>query len=116
MAEQHLWEAEHPYYAQEGNFYKAGEHYRADSWSEFFAEMGDSDDDLNLVYRWDWKQDDATEGNPPGHGTLFLYYMAQRKARCFSYEAAVTAADEPAVREWLQKKAEHMRRIWAPFA
>jgi hypothetical protein len=112
MAEMHLWEANHPYYASEGNYYRNGEHYRASSWMGFMEEMGDADEDYNLLYRWDWRQDDDA---PPGTGSLLLFYMAQRKARCFSYEVAVTAHDEVGVREWLQKKWAHLQRVWAPF-
>ena len=41
--------------------------------------------------------------------------MLQRKAMPFSHIIAVTEADEPAVREWLTKKAAHMRTLWAPL-
>ena len=46
---------------------------------------------------------------------LNLFFIAQRKARCFSASVEVTEADEPAVRAWLAKKAEHMRQVWEPL-
>lgn len=119
MSEQHLWDVTHPYYAQEGNFYKAGMHERHASWADFFDEMGNSDEDLNLVYRWDWKQnldDNEQPEGAPGDGILYVFFMAQRKACCYSHEMPVKAADEPAVREWLQKRWERLRAVWSPFS
>lgn len=133
----HLWEIDHPYYCTEGNYYKNGLHEKFGSWDQFaqpftFSNDGtatgnmlyDFDDDWNFLYRWDWRRPDPDdykyerEENPefemPGD-TLQLYFMAQRKARCFSAEVSVTEADEPAVRAWLTKKAEHMRKVWEPL-
>lgn len=133
----HLWETDHPYYCNEGNYFKAGMHDRFASWDAFAQPFSfgkglegvgnmlyDFDDDLNFLYRWDWNRvdpDDYTyerEEDPdfemPGD-TLLLYFMGQSKARCFSAEVAVTEADEPAVREWLTKKAEYMRTVWEPL-
>lgn len=118
--EKHLWEVEHPYYWAEGSFHERGMHVRHDSWAEFIQEMGDADEDLNLVCRWDWKQDEPDEENPApipdGTGTLTVFYVVQRKAYTFSHEMAVTAADEPGVRGWLAAKWRHMQRLWEPFA
>lgn len=132
----HLWEIDHPYYCSEGNFYMAGMHSVFESWAEFAepssqtatADLGnllyDFDDDLNLLWRWDWKRADPSdyeyevEADPdfeiPGD-TLQLFFMLQRKAYNISAEVAVTEADEPAVREWLEAKALHMRRLWEPL-
>lgn len=84
----------------------------------------DFDDDLNYLWRWDWKRPDPAdyeyeiEEDPdfelPGD-VLLLFFMQQRKARCNSAEVPVTEADEPAVREWLTKKAAHVARVWVPF-
>lgn len=132
----HLWEISHPYYCSEGNFYKNGCHTIFGSWEEFAAPttvssagfggnvLYDWDDDLNFLFRWDWQRadpDDYTwerEEDPefemPGD-KLFLFFMAQRKGRNMSAEVAVTEADERAVRAWLEKKAEYMRKVWEPF-
>lgn len=123
----HLWEFDHPYYCSEGNFFQAGQHEVLDSWAEFATPqelLYDFDDDLNLLWRWDWKRADPAdyeyelERDPsfelPGD-RLLLFFMMQRKARNMSAEVAVTEADEPAVREWLEKKALHMRKLWEPM-
>lgn len=122
--ELHLWEYDHPYYCNEGNYLaKPLEHpdcwQTYDSWQEFFEEWGGTDPDLNLVFRWDWHAwhleypDDYQEGEP--RHVLQLFFMLQRKAFNKSIEVTVTEADEPAVREWLQQRAKTVAAIWAPL-
>lgn len=138
----HLWDVDHPYYAAEGNYYKAGEHSVFDSWAEFAQPTAgrsfedifitgtggnalyDFDDDLNFLWRWDWDRpspsdweweiDNDPDFEMPGD-TLSLFFMLQRKARCISCDISVTEADEPAVREWLTARASKMRQVWAPL-
>jgi hypothetical protein len=114
----------HPYYASEGCFYWSGgageyPHTEHASWTEFLAEMGNADLDLNLLYRWDWHERDPGDfepGDPEAEVEyLELFYMHQRKARPWSHRVVVTSADEPAVRAWLLDRAVHMARLWAPL-
>ncbi|MDJ0342188.1 hypothetical protein QMK19_03180 [Streptomyces sp. H10-C2] len=123
MSDQHLWEVDHPYYCTQGNFYVGG-HRRADvhaeyeSWTEFHAEWGDNDPDMNLVFRWDWQRDNAEdleEGDEPGPDKLLVFWVLQRKAILRSTECIVTEADEPAVRAWLVDRAITIRAIWEPL-
>ncbi|MEU0393869.1 hypothetical protein ABZ208_14000 [Streptomyces sp. NPDC006208] len=111
----HLWEIDHPYYANEGNYYKGGLHNLFASWDEFTTStFFDGDRDLNLVYRWDWRKPGHHEHE--GAETLLLFFMLQRKAICCSAEIPVTEADEPRVRWFLQDCAQTMRQIWEPIA
>lgn len=115
----HLWEVDHPYYCNEGNFYERGMHEVYGSWADFIADWGATDPDLNLVFRWDWKRADPAdyeEGGELPPDTLNVYWVLQRKAILRSTECIVTEADEPAVREWLAKRAETVAAIWQPIA
>lgn len=124
MPEPHLWEIDHPYYCTEGNYFVSGTrwdevHNEYDSWSEFLEEWGDSDHDMNLVFRWDWKRDDGEfveEGEEPEPDKLHVYWVLQRKAILRSTVCVVTEADEPAVRTWLAERAKTIAAIWAPLA
>jgi len=131
----HLWEHDHPYYCTEGCYYVPGTewhdvHATWNSWATFFEDWGDVDPDYNLLFRWDWKKanpanywlkpgdpDDETEAFEEAKktDTLSLFFYMQRKAKPFSHEIKVTEADEPAIRAWLEMKAEHMRALWAPL-
>lgn len=118
----HLWEAEHPYYASEGNYFENGLHYTYKSWSDFLAEWEDADMDMNHIYRWDWSEgEDAGAGAYMGddnyrNGVLKLFYIGQRKAICLSCEAAVCRADEPAVLAFLKLRYEHLLTMWTPLS
>lgn len=77
------------------------------------------DMDLNLLYRWDWKDGEGEDENGVeiGQSTLELFFMAQRKARPFSVTIdSVTDADEPEIRAWLWTRWCHMLRLWAPIS
>jgi len=116
----HLWEIKHPYYCNEGNFYKNGPdvHTVYASWGDFFEDWGTADEDWNAVFRWDWKRadpDDYEPGDEPPADQLCVYWVLQRKAILRSTACNVTEADEPAVRAWLTTRAEHTRRLWVPL-
>lgn len=106
----HLWEHDHPYCAEEENFYHRGCNHRHASWADFIDGDPYADFDLNLLFRWDWHVwDDA------GH-ELSLFWMLQRKGIYQSDTIAVTPDDEPAIRAWLEPRWQHMRTLWAPFS
>lgn len=128
----HLWEVDHPYYCNEGCFFYSSVdtgsyrvHTNIGSWSEFMAlGWGNSDLDMNLVFRWDWDKADPDdyeyeiEHDPsfelPGD-VLKIFFFLQRKAYPHSVFVDVTEADEADVREWLTVRAQHMRKLWAPL-
>lgn len=115
----HLWEVDHSYYCNRGNYY-APDRYR--SWAEFIAEYADADFDLNLVFRWDWLEGpdwglpefngDANYRN----GLLLVFWMGQRKGLYHWSEVEVCRADEPAVVEFLRPRMQHLLGLWEPLS
>ena len=104
----HLWEIEHPYYCSDENWSATG---CAESWSSWQAfGMKDSEPELNLLFRWDWRIDEET-----GVHTLSTYWMQQRKGKFVSHAVTVTEADEPEVRAWLAERYTHVQALWQPF-
>lgn len=114
-----LFETDHPYYANQGNYYSNECHFTADSWEDFLSEMGETDLDMNLLYRWDWERPDPLnyeDGEEMPNESLRLFYVGQRKAYLYSYEVFnVTREQEPEIRSWLTVRAERMRQIWEPL-
>lgn len=110
---------DHPYYAAEGNHFENGWHAEFDSWADFIEAQGNNDLDLNLLYRWDWRVPDPNDYLPHGEEvpgeSLSLYFVHQRKGITRSACAQVCPEDEPAIREWLLIRAEHMRSVWEPL-
>lgn len=118
--EKHLWEIDHPYYCNQGNYFARGSEQPTEtyeSWAEFLEAEGDSDFDMNLVFRWDWRKADPDEehwGNETD--VLLLFYMGQRKGLYRWLEVQVTDADEDAVKAWLLPRWEHLKLLWEGVA
>ena len=114
-----LWEIDHSYYCSEGNYYNNDCHTEYKSFADFLADYGDADMDMNMVFRWDWKESDPETGenNFNGdvnyrNGKLFLYVVGQRKALLTSKEIEVCRADEAEVIKYLKPRQEYMRALW----
>ena len=116
----HLWESDHHYYCNLGNYHSSecGAEYK--SWHEFMESEGDSDMDYSLLFRWDWREgqdSDLPDFNGDVYyrnGSLELFYMGQRKGLYRYVEVSVCRADEDAIREWLMPRWEHLKSLWQP--
>lgn len=126
MPKKRLWEVEHPYYCNEGNYFtseEVGAYHK--SWQDFVKEDGDADPSYNLVFRWDWEEWDEEEGedcacNFTGdenyrNGRLLIFWMGQRKGIYRYSVVEVCRADEPKIRKWLTERWKHMCKLWEPF-
>jgi hypothetical protein len=120
----HLWEVDHPYYCNLGNYFKNGCGENFGSWADFQESCKDEDFDMNLVFRFDWqppKDDDDNEiefnhDENYRESSLEIFYMGQRKGLYRFVTVEVCRADEPAVIEWLKPRWERMRLLWEPFS
>lgn len=120
----HLWEADHAYYCNDGNYFASGNnqpggHYK--SWAEFHEEFGDADMDYNLLFRWDWREGED-HNLPPYNGDdyyrnghLMVCWMGQRKGLYRWDIVEVCRADEPAVIEFLRPRWEYLKALWEPL-
>jgi hypothetical protein len=119
----HLWEADHPYYCNEGNYYAnesvCDEHK---NWASFADCYIGSDMDMNLVFRWDWREGEgwgAAEFNNDvnyRNGHLLIFWMGQRKGLYRYSKIEVCRADENAVIEFLRPRWEHLKTLWEPLS
>lgn len=125
----HLWECGHAYYCTEGGYFHTQSTHKTvhdfKSWSDFLAEMGSADPDYNLLFRWDWSEqnyDEAGEELPAfngdvnyRNGRLSLFFMHQRKGFHSTSIVEVCRADEAAVIAYLQPRLDYLMRLWAPL-
>lgn len=115
----HLWEVDHPYYCNQGNYFKNGCGAEYKTWAEFLASDGGSDFDLNLVFRFDWYEGEDHDlptfnGDPYyRNGELLIFWMGQRHGIFRYTKIQVCRADEPEVLKFLQPRWEHLKVLWA---
>lgn len=117
----HLWEADHSYYCNLGNYFDndCGRNFKR--FADFLDAFGDADFDMNLLFRWDWKEEDAdgkTTFNGDinyRNGELQIFWMGQRKWLYQFSVIEVCRADEPAVIKFLKPRFDHLLEMWEPF-
>lgn len=118
-----LWEFEHSYYCNEGNYFNndCGKKYK--SWQDFHVEMGDSDLDMNLLFRWDWTEKDPETGECTyngddnyRNGTLKIFWMCQRKGLYLYSLISVCRSDASNVRIFLFERWNHLQLMWRPIS
>ena len=126
-----LWDVNHPYYCNEGNYFASGEdrkdcHAHYNRWQDFISQQGDNDLDMNLVFRFDW--DAPRENEDPEKpitwqgdeyyrdSTLKIFFMGQRKGYYRWVTVDVCRADESNVRNWLLVRWDHMKKLWEPLS
>lgn len=120
--EMKLWEADHPYYMTEGNYFSNDCHTEWASLGLFLEVFGNADIDRNLVFRWDWREGkdwDLPEYNGSDADRAFdlmLQMIQQRKASLVSHRIKVCRNDEPAARAYLEKHAERNSENWEPIS
>lgn len=115
MTARHLWEYEHPYYCSESNYFNNECTLRFSSWASFLKEEGDADLDMNLVFRWDWKDSELSADEDLNQDELCLFYVGQRKGLFRSVIVQLDKRDEGSVRDWLLARAAHIRVLWEPL-
>jgi hypothetical protein len=115
----HLWEVEHPYYCNLGNFYSNDCGQRYNSFDDFLGEWGDADMDYNLLFRWDWREAEyyreSNDEDVRTHDILEIFWMLQRKGAYTFCEIKVTKDEEQKVINFLRPRWEYMARLWRPF-
>jgi hypothetical protein len=105
----HLWEYDHPHYCTRNNNYEHRYIFHHNSWKSFLEKMGDFHEDMNLLFRWDWIA--YSDG---GH-VLYLFYILQREGIFGCWYIDVKEEDEPAIKEWLTTKLNHLLKLWEPL-
>lgn len=106
MGEQkHLWEYEHEYYSNDGNYFSNDCFTEFESFQDFLDEWDDADIDMNLIFRWDWKKDETGD-------YLHIYRIGQRKGIYSGQIIKVTDSDEAVVKQYLGKYKPTIISFW----
>jgi hypothetical protein len=108
---------DHPYYCNEGNYYSNEAQSTFDTMADFLDEMGDSDVDMNLVFRWDVRTATDEYDNPTGNYSAEIFIMHQRKGRFWPMIIKKITEEEvgPFV-DYLKKHWNRLNELWAPVS
>jgi len=114
----HLWEFDHPYYGADGYESQLG------SFAQLRAAIEATDEDMNLVYRFDWHDDSQPhradlfldEDDRSGQ-TLTVYALMPRKSAFISWSCPIAYDQENEVIAWLRgpRCLGHLQKLWAPL-
>lgn len=109
----HLWECDHPYMCKERNYFTTkNTTVEFKSFANFIESMGNSDLDMNLLFRWDWEENEIAQDDNYRNGTLSIFFMAQRMGFHFCHKIDVCRNDEDAVMEFLKVRLQHLMKLW----
>ncbi|MGB1016396.1 MAG: hypothetical protein ACPG4T_19820 [Nannocystaceae bacterium] len=112
-----LRDIDHPYYANESNFYNRDQTFWYVSWEDYLAQRGEEDHNLNLIIRWDWaKAEDISNDLDDASDVLQLTYVLQRKGIYQVAFVRVTPEDEPAIRAYLAERWAKLQEVWEGIA
>lgn len=121
----HLWEIEHSYYCNEGNYYAPGREQPGSewkSWTDFYNEFKDADFDYNYLIHFDWDEsDDGGNNTYKGddnyrNGKLKIFWLAQRKGLYRWDIIEVCRNDEENIKEFLKPRWEYIKELWEPIS
>lgn len=103
---------EHSYYCSNTNYYSLKVTYHFPTWDDFVVEMGDLDKDLNLLFRFDIKENEETNKY-----YAELFYMQQRKGKfviCIVDE--VKDKDADSIKKYLKEYWDYIKELWSPIS
>lgn len=117
----HLWEIEHSYYCNEGNYRSNDCGHSYNTFDDFLSEWGDADLDYNLLFRWDWMDKDIAnkeleDEDKYDSDLLKIFWLLQRKGDYRYCVIKVNKEDEDKVIKFLKPRWEHMQALWKPLA
>ena len=112
----HLWEVDHPYYCEAGNYHSSDAATEWESWEAFIGSYRHADVDMNLVFRWDWHHQNPDDEGWGGGSWMFIGIMGQRKGAYWPHIIKnMKPEDEPEVREYLTRHLDTIKQLWAPL-
>ena len=109
--------AEHDYYCSDSAHHNLGFETDYKNFKDFYNEMGNSDDDMNLVFRFDIKTRDENEivGDTSKY-FMEIFMVHQRKGRFVPFFIEnVYETDFELIKEYLERKYAKIQQIWSPF-
>ena len=108
---QSLAQAGHPYYCSDSNYYSNDPGKVWHTMSDFLDEYESSDENMNLVFRWDVEEQDG------GRFSASVFIMHQRKG-IFAphWVRSITEAEVDRFVAYLQRHFDLLMKLWVPLS
>lgn len=109
---------EHDYYCSDSAYHNLGFETNYKNFRAFYEEMGNSDEDMNLVFRFDVKTRDENEiEEDTSRYYMEIFIVHQRKGRFVPFFIEnVYEIDFELIRDYLEKRFAKIKQIWSPFS
>lgn len=97
----------HNYYCSDSSYFGLGFETEYKTWNDFIAEMGSSDLDMNLMFRWDISKSDD------GLYSMSVFIVHQRKGRFVPFFIeSVDDSDVDSILDLLRVRKNHLNNLW----
>ena len=105
--------AKHDYYCSDSSYYGLGFETKYETFADFYAVMGHSDEDMNLVFRFDIHEKDETKNEY----FMEIFIVHQRKGRFVPFFIeTIYETDFDMIKEYLEIKYNKIKSLWKPFS
>lgn len=108
---------DHPYYCSDSNYYSNEASSKWESVADYLDEFEGADIDMNMVFRWDIRQDINPETDELlGGYTAEIFMMHQRKGIFHPHFIAnVEESDIERLKAYLEEHWKYLQDIWFPI-
>lgn len=106
----------HDYYCSDSNYNGLAFNTTYLTFQDFYKEMANADDDMNLVFRFDICEKDIDDIYNDSKYYMEIFIIQQRKGRFVPFMIEnVYEKDFSLIKEYLQKKYNKINNLWSPF-
>ncbi len=103
----------HDYYCSDSSYYNLGFDTKYETFADFYADMGYSDEDMNLVFRFDITKKEEIENEY----FMEVFIVHQRKGRFVPlYIETIYETDFDMIKEYLEIRYKKIQSLWNPFS
>ena len=106
----------HPYYCSESNYYSNDPAESYGTMTEFLDDFEGMDPDLNLCFRWDFRDSVDEDDKPTGNVSAEVFLMLQRKGIFKPCSVAVVTEEESIrFKAYAERHLEVIKKMWSPL-
>jgi len=107
----------HSYDCSDNNYFNSSTSCTFNTATEFLEEFEDSDEDYNLVFRWDITEKTDDNDKTTGEYNASVFFVLQRKGYFLpTFIENITPSELPRFKRFLKIRWEHLESLWSPIS